>query len=72
MQKDEANNKKQIIAKKMGGSPIGKPGSWSKKVESRNKENELDHAMFTKGDKKKEAAGAKSKHGKEPGKSWEI
>lgn len=67
----ESSSKKQIIAKKMGGNP-NKPSSWSKKVESRNKEHEIDEDMFTKSDRKKEAAGNKSKHGKEPVKSWEV
>ena len=67
----EADEKKKIIAKKMGGN-ANRPNSWSKKIEERNKENEIDADMFTKADRRKEAKGNRSKNGKEPAKSWEI
>lgn len=53
--------KKSIIAKKMGGAVV-RPDSWSKKVETRNKEHELDAVMFTGNDKKKEKMALKQKN----------
>lgn len=56
--------KKQIIAKKMGGQVIGRPNSWTKKIEPRNGEKELDAVMFTGPDTRNEKTLRKTKESK--------